>query len=636
MLNRTKRWSAALSAALAGAACALGADAHIRELAPANCFLVASVDDVSGARAAMERVGLFRLWNEPEVVKRFEDLQNEDLPTGGWLKGADVKLKELPIPAASVGLAMFLGANDLPKEGEEPGAPAPQSIVVADYADDQAAAETLHDALVAVFEEAERVGEAEVEAIDVGGVPATRVVIDYAAIDARIRKDLGLDEEEPDADDEEFDDEEWWVEEEVGLADRDLPRVILFARVGAVVVAASQRETFEDVVDRLGGKDLGPTIGDDENLRAALAQHSGPHGWGALLIAPLVESLRSPEDSPIAGALESVQPMFLDSLEWIEPAAAALGLDKVRALSAGVRFDAADSVFETTIAALAPDKGGIFRLLEGEARPFAPSSMIGADIAAVWSMRLNFSEIFPLARSVAANLPEPERTSMSTQLDLAEAQAGPMLGAMGSQMTIARRIERPYSLDSVKTLTILDVRDRNALGEAIAGLAPMVGAQSRDFLGSQVWESAFMPDFGVSVSSGGLLIGDGASIEGAIRGGADANSPKLADDPRFIAAVRTLRPGIAHFYSDSRAANEYGAWVRQNLDRLLMEQLEAMGVEEEFREDYFEMMREGFGASDNLPSPELMRKYFGDTVGELRSTPEGVVYRQLMLRPAAP
>jgi len=50
----------------------------------------------------------------------------------------------------------------------------------------------------------------------------------------------------------------------------------------------------------------------------------------------------------------------------------------------------------------------------------------------------------------------------------------------------------------------------------------MVGAESRDFVGSQVWESAFMPELAVSVSAGGLVIGDTASVEGALREGADA------------------------------------------------------------------------------------------------------------------
>ena len=72
-----------------------------------------------------------------------------------------------------------------------------------------------------------------------------------------------------------------------------------------------------------------------------------------------------------------------------------------------------------------------------------------------------------------------------------------------------------------------------------------------------------------------------SSVEAALREGADAASPKLADDARFREATRNLKPGIAHFYADSRARAEYGAWIVNNMDRLLTEQLEAMGVEEE-------------------------------------------------------
>lgn len=637
MLNRTMRWSAALLAAVTGSACALGAGAHIGELAPPGCFLVASVDDVPGARAALERANLMKFWNEPDIRKLVEAMQEENVKVGAWLDGADVDIEELSLPGASLGLAMFLGLNDLPDdEGGEP-VPSPQSLLAADYGEDAEGAAELHDAMLAIFEEAQRLGEAEVETIDIGGVSATRVVIDYAAIDERLREEAGLNEEEPAADDEEaLAEDEWWVEEEMGLADRDLPRVVLFAQVGNVVVAASQRETFEDAVDRLGGKDLGPTMSDDEAMRSALAQHDAPHAWAALLVAPLIESLKSPEDSAIAGAIEEIEPMFLDSLQWIEPAATALGLDKVRALSAGVRADAPDGVLETTIAALAPEKGGIFKLFDGEPRPFTPSSMIGADASLVWAMRLNFAEIIPLARAVGASLPEAERDAMLAQIDMAEAQAGPILNAMGSGLTLAQKIERPYALESKRTLTILDVRDRQALSDALGAMAPMVGAESRDFVGSQVWESAFMPEMAVSVSAGGLVIGDTASVEGALREGADAASPKLADDARFREATRSLKPGIAHFYADSRARAEYGAWIVNNMDRLLTEQLEAMGVEEEFREDYLEMMREEVaGIADSMPSPELWRRYFGDTVGELRSTDAGVVYRQVMLRPVA-
>lgn len=633
MTHRTIRWSAPALAAALFSACALGAGAHIVDLAPPGCFLVASVDDVPGARAALERANLLAFWNEPSVQDLVDDAESEGAQLGVWMDGADVDIHELSLPGGSLGFAMFLGMNDL--ADDEDGQPrlAPHSILVADYADDADGAAKLHEAMLAIFDEAERLGEAEVEPIEVGDVAATRVVIDYEAIDDRIAAEAGVDD---DAADEELEDDEWWVEEELGLADRDLPRVILFARVGNVVVAASRRETFEDVVDRLGGKDLGPTMSADATLTAARAQQTNPHAWGAILVAPLIDSLRDPDDSPIAGAIEEMDPQFLDALDWIEPAATALGLDKLRAISAGVRADAPDAMLETTIAALAPDKGGIFRLFDGEARPFAPSPMIGADATMVWSMRMNFAEILPLARSVGTSLPDPQGAAMMAQVDAMEGQVGPVLSAMGSQFTIANKIERPYSLESRKGMVIIDVRDRQALVDALTGVAPMVGAQARDFVGSQIWESAFMPDVAVSVSAGGLVYGEPAIVESAIREGADAARAKLADDPRFREATRALRPGIAHYYADSRAAAEYGAWLMDNMDRLLLAELEEMGVEEEFRDEYLEYARDSLvGWGRYMPPADVLTRYFGDTVGELRSTPEGVVYRQLTLRPSA-
>jgi hypothetical protein len=299
--------------------------------------------------------------------------------------------------------------------------------------------------------------------------------------------------------------------------------------------------------------------------------------------------------------------MFLDSLEWIEPAATALGLDKIRAISAGMRLDAPDAMLETTLALLAPEKGGLFGMIDGDAAPFEPPAVVGADASSVFTMRLNFDRAIPLARAVGATLPEPQRETMLAQVDAIEQQAGPILAALGSRLTVAKRIERPYGLESEKTLIIADVKDRQALTDAFGAMAPLVGAESRDFLGTQVWESAFMPEFAVSVTNAGLLMGDTPSVEGAIRESADAARPKLASEPRFVNAARALRPGIAHFYSDTRAGIEYSSWLIENMTW-----------------------------QRRLPDPEVMLRYFGDTAAELRSTPEGLVYRMLQLRPAAP
>ncbi len=634
MRHRPSRWCAALGAAVVSASAALHAAPTIGDLAPENCFLVASVGDMAGARAALERTNLIQLWNEPDVQRAVKAFRDANTDLGPWL--ANFEFDALSLPDVSLGYAMFIGAND---DAEDPdAADAPQSILVADYGEDQDSAAALHDAILGVFEEAEKLGEADLEPIDVGGVECTRVVIDYEAVDERLNAEFMDEEDDMGAEeDDEFGEEEWWAEEEFGLADRDLPRNVYFARVGAVVVAASQRDAFEDALDRLAGADLGPTAGDSETLRAALAQHTSPHGYAALLIAPLIESLRGPHDSPIAGLIDEFQPMFLDSLEWIEPAATALGLDKVRAISVGLRLDSPDAMTETTIAALVPEKGELFSLFDGEAAPFAPPAVIGPDAASVFSMRFNFDRVLPLARNVGAQLPEPQRGSMLAQLDAFEQQVGPILSALGSRFTVARRYERPFGPESQKTLIVADIRDQQALTDALGAVAPMFGAQSRDFLGAQIWESAFLPDFALSVTAGGMLAGDSPSVEAAIRESAEAARPKLADEARFTQATRALRPGIAHAWTDFRASLEYTSWLEDNMEQIVAQQLEEMGVDEEFREEYLQTMRDAMPEWQRLlPGPDVMLRYFGDTVGELRTTPEGAVYRVMQLRPSAP
>lgn len=615
----------------------------IAEAAPRTSFLIAGADDCAKLVAAFERSSLSALWKDPEFVAWRERVSGKTtLDPLGKLRAAGVDVDALKPPTGASGVALFLASPDSGAPGAPAGGqPEMQALALADFAEDEAGAKAAMDALERVAEQGVKDGVAKKDSVDYADVEITRVVVDYASLDRMIDERNGLEpakdagaqdaDAENDAEFADFDEE---FDKRSGLADRGLPGVLLFARVGAVVLAGSHLPTLKEAIDRAEGRPGGPGAGESPEFREALAQHEP--GYHAYIVAPgkaLGEYL--------AGAGAGAAPDLADRAvpgsglfaEWGERVGAALGFEGVRALSATMRLDAPAGPADGSLCALVAEKRGLLALIDGPAKPLAPPTFVPADAATITVNRFNIAGLLPLLREVAKSLPPEDRNMFEGGLEMFGQQFGPALDAMGSEVAVVSRVESPYGASSERTIVALDVADGAKLSGALNTLGAGFGLTPREFQGNQIWDSNFGP--GIGVGFGKLFLGEGPDIESALREAGDPERAKLGAEPAFQRTMAALGgSGIGFSFTRLRATMEWAEWQAKNIDRLLAEQFDETDWPAEDRAAFIEDMKAQMPAWSREPAPaSVVLRHVGDLGAAVRSTPEGFVVRWLVTKP---
>ena len=132
-----------------------------------------------------------------------------------------------------------------------------------------------------------------------------------------------------------------------------------------------------------------------------------------------------------------------------------------------------------------------------------------------------------------------------------------------------------------------------------------------------------------------LFIGTEKAVQGALRLAGHPEGATLAQSPAFKEATRSLTPGaIAYSWADMEQELRLQYWTLQNEAKIMDQRLAAAGLEAEQRAEYMKRYRlEQPAWVEKLPPLETILPHVGDTVSELRSTPDGFRGRVLMLRP---
>jgi hypothetical protein len=330
------------------------------------------------------------------------------------------------------------------------------------------------------------------------------------------------------------------------------------------------------------------------------------------------------------------------------PILAALGLDEVRGTAFGVRFDAAGSVAESTLAVLVPEKRGLMALMDLPAKALDAPSFVGADATSVGLVQFNFGGLVPLARSVIQALPDGMQNMAMQQLNQAAPQFEPLLSNLGPEIYTVQTIRRPFAADSQQMLGAIKAGDTQMLNGFIGGFGAMIGLQPQDFQGNQIWRMAGggmgmapgTPEIALSAAFGHLFIGSADAVENALRTAGDPDAARLADDPRFQAAAQDMPgTGLSFGWQDTRASLEYAKWQMENMEDMLREQFRAAygndpNAEEWIEEDVQAELEALPDALRNLPDLGPILEIMGDSITTFQVTPKGIVGKTKLLKPA--
>src|SRR5690606_32798076 len=99
-----------------------------------------------------------------------------------------------------------------------------------------------------------------------------------------------------------------------------------------------------------------------------------------------------------------------------------------------------------------------------------------------------------LVRQVMNVLPDsPETDGMMMQFEQFASTVEPLLNAVGPEVTQVETLRRPFSAKSEGMVIVASMRDAEPVRNALNTLGGMAGLMPRDFAGSQIWESQFIP-----------------------------------------------------------------------------------------------------------------------------------------------
>lgn len=622
-MRRVHSWSsialAAGSAVLLASSAFAARQVTITDVTPPNALAVAGIDDVPAMKAAFDRTGFKSLWDDPAIQKWIDEAMKSYTPQfEQTLDALDLKREDLKLPTGSAGFSAWaVGAGRDAKLAV---------LVLADYGDE---AESMHETIVKALENAQKQGKIELKESEEDGLEFwTYSVVEPEDGD----DDDGEDDDMPDfgggADD---------LLGEAMLGD-DALEEMHYARIGSHLVVTSLVETLLDTQAQIEGEDR-PSVSDNAEFNAARRQVKNAPAFGVLLIQNGREQLKKEIEAQGEDAAEMAQ-----ALQMID----ALGLGSVQAIGVGARLDTDSGMAEQMYGVLTPAKEGLLKLIDSAPMKFDPPAFVGGDAASTWSMQFDFSGVIPLLNKVIATMPEEQQGEVGGMVMMASATAGPLLANIGPEFSVTTAYDRPFAHDSQRMLGAFKTKDVAAIQQAIAGFAPMVGLESRDFLGNQIWSPAqggFLPDDAVAIgiAAGYMFVGPGPTVENAVRTAAAGDAPKLASEPDFRRAMRPLAgQGLGFSFTSFARTMAYTCWMAQNIDKVLEAQHAAMfggqpaldQDEQAWRDEMLKSMKESTpGWMKSMPPAEVFTRHIGDTSAEFLSTEDGFVARVVTLRP---
>lgn len=608
--------AAAALSLLAGLAVAKGPT--IADIAPAESMLVVSVADWTTLKAQFDRTGMKTLWSTNEVQALVKELAKETAEEfEGMLSEVGLTKEDMVYPSGNIGMAVTFAkplSEVAAQIGTLEGELDTDALFVADYGDN---ADKFSELLEKLYDIASEKHGAEIRQTPYGEHSITSVIHP-----AEEEAEGEGDQDEDDLDD--FDIP--GVGMLMPFEGENGPSGFHVVRLDSTYIICDSMETLEASIDRAGDPGR-PSVGEDTVYIKSMAQH--PDDSGATIFFRAGEAIR----------LFTSQ-MTLEQRQWDEAAPDmavifdALGLLGVQSASFGVRLDTADAMAETTVGILAPEKKGILSLFMRGAPSFQTPAFIPADASSLTQLVIDFSKIPEIARGVIDSLPDEVKEQANMAYAQAEPLVLPVIAALGPDVYIAQTIAQPLAVDSQKTVVALRLTDPLVISNLASTFGAQIGLVAREFQGAQIFEQADV-GMGAGISAEWLFIGQIPLVEDALRRAGAPGDDLLSGQDNFKAAAAFLQgDAVVSQFQDTERTIRYMLWSIQNADKIADAQLDALEIDEEFKQQ----IREARGAEQRdwvrlLPPPELITQHIGDSAGEIRPTPDGYRGRTVMLRP---
>ena len=584
------------------------ADDHgvtIADLAPSGTGVLVSTNDFADARAAFERTDLAAWWNHPEVqewlTERFTELIDE---ANDSFESLELELEDFVPPEGAAGLALWPEPASADDEG------ALHVLAAADFGED--GVETMFETLQEVLAEGEDAGEISIDETDFGDT------IIYTVVPV----------EDEDGGDDEMDDfmAEWEDFEE------DEPfEELHFAKTGTFIVASSSLEDLENALVRLEGEDI-ESFAQTRAFGEATGEYDDAHVHAVLVNEPFYAAQRALDDLAADDEMGFGPPMppVMDLL-------GALGLASVQWASAGVSIDTDAGLAEAPFIVRTPEKEGVLALVDMDDRAFTPPAFVTADVASVTMLQADVANLIPTIQT-AANQLDPEAAAMiNQQIGFVSAFVGPILQHLGPEVYLIQTIDRPFAADSQQIVVAIGTPNSEALTAAIAGPAEQfLQMTPEDFQGNQLFRGN--DDFGtpsIGITSNFVFLGDGPSVENALRQAANPGGATLANEQRFTDAMADMpAEGLSFSWTNMSISLDYTRWMFENQGEIVRREIETWAPDAGYTEEEIDQLVAESTTEDpfDVPQVDLLVEALGDTVTEVRTTADGFRGNQVLLR----
>lgn len=589
---------------------ALGADLTIDDVAPPETLMVARVADMTGAMDALRATPMWTLADEPEVRDWLGEIAKsfDETELAERLGRLGVRWDEIPLPSGAAGFAVWADEEDL-------ATPTP-FIAMADFGEED---DRFFDLALDLADQLEEDGALELVVEDYGPhevytltiAPGEELVETLRDQRERLR-------------------ENGWTEEDLDDAGLVLPepQVTHLARAGSVVFYSTSLDRLQAGLDAADGREIESLIGGEDVSRAR-------------------ERLGGADtDLVIRGdrLLELFEQGF-DSMMLPLPAGllGATGLDEIGVCAGGLRFNAEEGQAVMDFFVGVAEPVGLFAL-PADLNGFEPPAFVGPEVVSYLAFGLDWGEILPAARRVVLELPDETRAQADAALTAFSVAAAPILQSLEPKIYTTTSYAKPYGPESESTLMAAPVNNEAAVVAAINQYAQGLGAQVREFLGHQIWQTQALmgvPPTAVGVGAGWAFLGSPSAVESAFRRLAaqeDAvGARSLAEKPAFqLAASRVPADALMYGYIDTADWFGYVKWNVENMEELIRAQFDGQGWQPD--EEFVRMMIEE--AENSLyhrlvsAAPlELLTTVLGDQVQDVQRVDGGFRMRFTLLRP---
>lgn len=589
------------------------------DVAPESAMMVVTIPDWSSVKASFDRSSLGALWKRAEM-RSFMEAWMDEGPDSifSMLEEMGIEKDDLVYPTGHVGMALFfeesLESVEAKLVGLEEGVQL-HMVVMADFGERADDFQTLIDR---VFDHASDKMNAEIRQTPYG--------------DATIISMIPPQEPEaPEAEDDDEDEFDWDYEEPASIiapfdSDTGAPAMHV-VRMDGTFMLGSSIDALQGAIDRAADP-ARPSVGEADLFRRSAAQHPGD-AQGMVYVRS-GDAIRL-----MAKRMTASTRQWDESTPDLEPIFGIVGLLSPLTTSMAFRFDTAESSLESTIGVIAPEKAGIWTMVSRGASLGKLPAFVGADSTSVASAVVDFKKIPELAQRVVGVLPDEAREQASMVLTQAMPTVQSVVDALGSEICVVQHVTSPYGIDSQKIVMGVRLADAVILQNLLTAFGGNIGLEAAEFQGAQLF---VMGEAGmaVGVTPEWLYVGSRPEVEDSVRRASNPGQDSLNEEDAYKAAAKLLRDdSVLVQYQKSEPAIRYAHWMALNADKLAEAQWDALGFDEELkaqiRESQAQMRPEWM---DKLPPADVFVEHIGDSVFELRSTPDGYRGRVMLLKPS--